>query len=85
MYEIAYETRLCMRLCCAFILFHVTDYIYHLYVLAYDGLRWNIILCCQNIQDYIFCCQNIRDYFVPCIRLYIIFIVPIIFHVSDYI
>jgi hypothetical protein len=41
MYETSFiwvETRLCMRLCCAFILFHVIDYIYHLYVLAYDGL-----------------------------------------------
>jgi hypothetical protein len=38
MHETTYETRLYMRLCTVFILFHVSNYIYHLFVLAYDGL-----------------------------------------------
>jgi hypothetical protein len=25
---------------------------YHLYVLAYNGLCWDFILCCQNIREY---------------------------------
>jgi hypothetical protein len=44
-----YETRLCMRLCCAFILFHVTDYIYHLYVLAYDGTLYYVVKIFKTI------------------------------------